>query len=181
MKKILLFFKEVLIAALCFGDTVCIAWSGLCIRDEYNTILKLYEKMSLHMLWERLKTAEAFWPFIVAALIISLILLLFILFSQRRRLALMRVAVWLSLSAMLACCLLLVFFLLMSLPAVFDKIVPLSTVLGDIAMIVSFSGFLLFGILACVLIRDFGICSVSKNSVNTTTEPISYSIEKDDD
>ena len=134
-----------LIAVLCFADTACLLWLALVIRDEYHHIFRIEESVPLRRLWEQLKGSEEFWPFAAAALVISLILLLFLLFSANRKLALRKAAGGILLSASALCALLLLFFLLLGLPAVFDGIVPRTTVLRDKITILAFLGFLLLG------------------------------------
>lgn len=151
MKKIWFFIREVLSAILCFADTACIVWISLVIRDKINNMLKIEEEISLHKLWERLRIAEGFWQVVVAAFVISMLLLLLILSSRDRRLAFKRIAGWLLVSASAVCCFIFLCFLLLALPAAFDGTVPLLTVLGDVVIILSFTGFSLFGFLACIL------------------------------
>ena len=148
--KVLSFLKKILVASLSFVDVVCVLWCVVCLREEYERMLRLQGEVSLRRYFELLKSAEAFWPFVMSSLLISLALFLLVMLSHSRKSALRQVLICLFISVSAVCCVILLGILFIALPAVFDGTVPLSTVLGDVVVKLSLSGFLLFGILACV-------------------------------
>lgn len=148
--KVLSFLKKTIVSALCFVDVACVLWCALILHEEYERMLRLQGEVSLRKYFELMKSAEAFWPFVMSALLISLALFLVVMISHSRRNTLRQVLICLSISVSAVCCVILLGFLVIALPAVFDGTVPLSTVLGDVVVKLSLSGFLLFGILACV-------------------------------